>query len=72
MINYNYTFEAISYSDIENVKLIIYKNTNVKENDILFITIENVPLADFFELKITLNKSLIEKDEVNLYNALCN
>jgi hypothetical protein len=62
-----YTFESIQISDIDEIKCLIFKNTNLLKNDVLFITIENC--NNNYQLVLTTRKTIL--DERLLYDVLC-
>ena len=62
-----YTFESIKITDIDEVKCLVCKNTNLSKSDVVFITIENS--NNDYQLVLTTTKTIL--DEKVLYDILC-
>ena len=64
----SYTIEMVCYSGIRELKDVVCKACNITEEKIFFISIEHV--NERYELILTLDADLSEKDEENLYKSL--
>jgi hypothetical protein len=68
----SYTFEYNSYNlpNIEYIKDLIYKHTKLRDYNIIFISSDFNSNSDYFNLKILVDKSLSDIEEIRLLDAI--